>query len=170
MRRATSVVCLLAFVAAQGFEARVQAQPEAEGVSAVVVALATREAAAYVKAFNDRKFKDLAALFTPDADFAFLQGPSFEKLQFGLAPGRDLIMNSHEMFFDVYPDVRLKQTVVSARLIRPDVLISDSEFELTGFPQGEGPIRGRAVTIRVLESGAWKIAAERNVSTNPARK
>ena len=76
MRCATSVVCLAAALAAQGLEARGQAPPEARDLSEVVVALAARESAALVKAFNERNLKDLAVLFTPDADFAFLQGPA----------------------------------------------------------------------------------------------
>ena len=79
-------------------------------------------------------------------------------------------MGDFETFFSVYPNSRLKQTVFYARLIRPDVLISDFEFEISGLPRDAGPIRGRAVTIRVLESGVWKIAAERNASRTPVRK
>jgi uncharacterized protein (TIGR02246 family) len=170
MRRATSVVCLAAALAAQGLEARGQAQPEAQDLSRVVVALASRESAALVKAFNERNLKDLAALFTPDADFAFLQGSSIERLDFALIRGREQIVGNFETFFSVYPNSRLKQTVFYARLIRPDVLISDFEFEISGLPRDAGPIRGRAVTIRVLESGVWKIAAERNASRTPVRK
>jgi hypothetical protein len=33
-----------------------------------------------------------------------------------------------------------------------------------------GPIQGRAVVLRVLESGAWKIAAERSFSWTPVIK
>jgi uncharacterized protein (TIGR02246 family) len=170
MRRATSVVCLAAALAAQGLEARGQAQPEAQDLSRVVVALASRESAALVKAFNERNLKDLAALFTPDADFAFLQGSSIERLDFALIRSRKEIVGNFETFFSVYPNSRLKQTVFYARLIRPDVLISDFEFEISGLPRDAGPIRGRAVTIRVLESGVWKIAAERNASRTPVRK
>jgi hypothetical protein len=167
MRRATLVMCIVAALAAQGLQAAAQAQPEAPDVTGAVVALATRESAAYVKAFNDRKMQDLAALFTLEADFAFMQGPSIEQLQYGLVGGRELIVASHEAFFSLCPDARLKQTVLYARLIRPDLLISDIEFELTWLPRNLGPICGRAATIRVLEGGQWKIAAERNVSRTP---
>jgi uncharacterized protein (TIGR02246 family) len=131
------------------------------------MALAARESAAYVKAFNDRKVNDLAALFMLDADFVFLQGPSVEQLQYGLVGGREAIVGSHEVFFSMCPNVRLRQTVLHARLIRPDLLIADTEFELTGLPSNVGPIRGRGATLRVMEGGEWKIAAERNVSRTP---
>jgi uncharacterized protein (TIGR02246 family) len=134
------------------------------------MALATRESTDYVTAFNERKSKDLTTLFTPDADFAFLQGPSVEKLQYGLIRGRQEIVVCHEAFFSLCPDSRLKQTVCYARLIQPDVLIADIDFEIVGLPSNAGPVRGRAVTIRVLEAGVWKIAAERNVSRTPVAK
>ncbi len=79
-------------------------------------------------------------------------------------------MVCHETLFEMYPDIKLKRTVTDARLIRPDVLIADYDFEITGLPGNAGPIRGRAVPIRVLESGSWKIAAERIVSGTPASK
>ena len=68
------------------------------------------------------------------------------------------------------PNPNVSTQAAANRLIRPDVLISDSEFEISGLPRDAGPIRGRAVTIRVLESGVWKIAAERNASRTPVRK
>lgn len=142
----------------------VRGQDRAQDISAVVVPLAERESAAFVKAFNDRKLKDLAALFTSDADFAFLQGPSIEKLQYGIGYGREQIVGGIVTFCSAFPDVKLSQTVLSARLIRPDLLISEADFELKGLRGDSGPIKGRAVTIRVLESGAWKIAAERGFS------
>ena len=62
MRRALVLAGLAAALLAQGLVVR--GQDRAQDVSAVVVALAERESAAFAKAFNDRKFKDLAALFT----------------------------------------------------------------------------------------------------------
>lgn len=139
-------------------------------VSSAVVPLAERESAAFVKAFNGRNSKELAALFTSDADFAFLQGPSVEKLEYGMAHGKELIVSSIDMFWSTLPNSKLARTVRSARLIRPDMLISEADFEITGLPEDVGPIQGRAIAIRVLESGAWKITAERNFSRAPLGK
>ena len=69
----------------------------------MVVPLAKRESAAYVKAFNDRKFKDLAPLFTSDAEIAFLQGSSVEKLEYGMVDGREEIVSCHETFCSIVP-------------------------------------------------------------------
>jgi hypothetical protein len=132
------------------------------------VELTRRESSAYVRAFNHRGAKDLSALFTREADLAFLQGPDAGKLDYGIVRGAGEIAGCLAKFFDLFPDARLSQTVVSARLIRPDVLIADVDFEITGLPGGAGPIRGRSVVIRVNESGAWKIAADRNVSRTHA--
>ena len=132
------------------------------------VELARRESSAYVRAFNDRRAKELKALFTQDADLAFLQGTDVRRLEYGIVRGADEIAGCFAKFFDLYPDARLSQTVVTARLIRRDVMISEVDFEITGLAGGAGPIRGRSVVIRVNESGAWKVAADRNVSRTHA--
>jgi uncharacterized protein (TIGR02246 family) len=167
MRRATWLACLGAAIIGLGGEGLVAWGQDRSGDA---IEQAKRESANYVKAFNDRKAKDLAAILTRDADFAFLQGSSVEKLDYGLMRGREGIVACHETFFSLYPDSRLTQTVLSARLIRPDTLIADVDFEIKGLTSDFGPIRGRSVIVRVKEGDTWKIAAERNVSkTNPTK-
>ena len=168
MRRALVLAGLAAALLTQGLVVR--GQDRAQDVSVVVVALAERESAAFAKAFNDRKFKDLAALFTSDADFEFLQGPSVEKLEYRMACGRDEIASCIGTFCSTFPKAKLTLTVRSARLIRPDLLIAGADFEIKGLPKDAGPIQGRAVTVRVLESGVWKIAADRGLARTPAKK
>jgi uncharacterized protein (TIGR02246 family) len=168
MRRALVLACLAAALLTPGLVVR--GQDRAQDVSAVVVALAERESAAFAKAFNDRKFKDLAALFTSDADFEFLRGPSVEKLESRMACGRDEIASCIETFCSTFPNAKLTLTVRHARLIRPDLLIAEARFEIKGLPKDAGPIQGRAVTVRVLESGAWKIAADRGLARTPVKK
>ncbi len=131
---------------------------------------AKQESAAYVRAFNGRKPKELGETFTSDADLAFLQGADVKTLQYGLISGADRIADCFATFFEVYPDARLSQVVVSARFIRPDLLLADVDFEIVGLPGDAGPIRGRSVVLRVKEADAWKIAADRNVSGTPASK
>jgi hypothetical protein len=62
MRRALLLAGLTAALTTQWLV--VLGQDRAQDLSAVVVPLAKRESSAYVKAFNDRKFKDLTPLFT----------------------------------------------------------------------------------------------------------
>jgi uncharacterized protein (TIGR02246 family) len=161
-----SVTCLTAAIL---FPAAGTSRQQQDPSTAVVDA-AKRQSAAYVQSFNDRKLEDLVSLFTADGDFAFLQGPSFERLDYGEVRGRDRMANCVQAFFELFPDSRLRQTVIQARLIRPDVMIVDLSFEITGFPRDAGPIRGRSVLVWVKDNDAWKIAAERNVSQSPAPK
>lgn len=165
MRGALLLAGLAAALVTQGL--LVRGQDRAQDLSAVVVPLAKRESSAYVKAFNDRKFKELTPLFTSGAEIAFLQGSSVKTLEYGMVDGVEEIVGLHEMFCNSFPYAKLTQTVLSARLVRPDLLIADVEFQIEGLPEDAGPIQGRAVVIRVLESGAWKIAAERSFSRIP---
>ena len=165
MRRALVLACLAAALLTPRLVVR--GQDRAQDVSAVIVALAERESSAFAGAFNDRKFKDLAALFTEEADLEFLRGPSVEKLEYRMACGRDEIASCIDTFCSTFPNAKLTVTVRSARLIRPDLLIAEADFEIEGLPNDAGPIQGKAVTVRVLESGVWKIAADRNFSRYP---
>jgi uncharacterized protein (TIGR02246 family) len=135
-----------------------------------VMPQAKAESEAFVKAFNQHKAKAVGSFFTEDADFAFLQGSSLETLQFGLATGRDQITQTVETFFQIYPASKLSHTVRRARLITPDVMMSDEDFEITGLPMDSGPVKGQFVVVRVRTNGTWKIAAERNISKVPPVK
>jgi uncharacterized protein (TIGR02246 family) len=134
-----------------------------------VLARAKSESAAFVEAFNRHDAKAVGELFAESGDFTFLQGSSFETLQFGLIRGRDQITEGMQIFFELFPDAKLSHATRRARLITPDVLISDEDFEITGLPRGDGPMKGQFVVIRVKSDGAWKIAAERNVSKLPPK-
>jgi uncharacterized protein (TIGR02246 family) len=160
-RRSTLALSLLALIGAA---------PAPAGPGDDALARARSESEAFVKAFNEHDAKAVGALFADSADFTFLQGPSFETLQFGLISGRDQITEYLRIFFEIYPDAKLSHSPQRARLITPDVLISDEDFEISGLPKGDGPMRGQCVVIRVKDHGSWKIAAERNVSKVPPRK
>jgi hypothetical protein len=140
------------------------------GRAEMAMDVSRRETSAYVRAFNERKAKELGESFTRDADFVFFQGSDIERLDSGLVVGAEEIGACLARFFVLYPDARLSQTVVNARLIRPDLLIADVDFEIVGLPGELGPIRGRSVIIRLNEAGAWKIAADRNISWTRAAK
>lgn len=131
---------------------------------------AKAESDAFVKAFNAHNAKAVGALFTETADFAFLQGSSLDNIQFGLVSGRPDITATLETFYQLYPSAKLAHNVRKARTIAPEVMVSDEDFELTGLPADAGPIKGQFVVVRVRANGAWKIAAERNVSKVPASK
>jgi hypothetical protein len=117
MRLALFLASLVAALATQWLVAR--GQDRARDLPAIAVSHASRESAGYVTAFNGRDSKALAALFTSHASIAFLQGSSVEKLDYGMVVGRDNIVDAHETFFSIFPDTRLTQTVLSARMARP---------------------------------------------------
>ena len=117
MRLALFLASLAAALATPWLVARGQDRPQ--GLSPVAASLATRESAGYVTAFNGRDSKALAALFTSHASIAFLQGSSVEKLDYGMVEGGDDIVGAHETSFSIFPDARLTQTVLSARMTRP---------------------------------------------------
>jgi uncharacterized protein (TIGR02246 family) len=125
---------------------------------------------AYAKAFNEHDAKAIGAICTESADFAFLQGDSLENLQFGLVRGRDQIVTTVATFFQLNPTAKLTHTVRRARLIAPDVMLVDEDFEIGGLPGEPRPIRGKFLSVRVRVDGSWKIAAERNISYDPPRK
>jgi uncharacterized protein (TIGR02246 family) len=149
-----------------GFAAAVASTAERDDA----VSLAKSESKAFVRAFNERKASAAGALFTETADFAFLEGSSFETLQFGPVSGREQITAAIETFQEICPSARLSHSVRCARFIAPDVMLSDEDFEIAGLPDNSGPITGRLVVIRVRTDGAWRIAAERTIAKDPPKK
>jgi uncharacterized protein (TIGR02246 family) len=144
--------------------------PAASRAEEDVMPQAKAQSEAFVKAFNEHKAKAVGSLFTEDADFTFLQGSSSDSLQFGLASGRDQITDTVQAFFQIFPASKLSHTVRRARFVTSDVMVSDEDFEITGLPNDAGPIKGQFVVVRVKVDGAWKIAAERNISKVPPLK
>ncbi len=57
-----------------------------------------------------------------------------------------------------------------ARLVTPDVMVVDDDFQITGLPEESRPIKDQTVTVRVRVHGAWKFAATRNVCLEPPQK
>ena len=135
-----------------------------------VIARVKAVSEAYARAFNEHDAKAIGALCTESADFAFLQGDSLEKLQFSLVSGRDQIITVVTTFFQMNPSAKLTHTVRRARLIAPDVMLVDEDFEISGLPEEPRPIRGKFMSVRVRVDGSWKIAAERDISYDPPRK
>ena len=74
-------------------------------------------------------------------------------------------MSAHETFFSIFPDTGPTQTVLSASMVRPDLLMADVDFEIRGLPGDAGPIQGRVVVLRVLESGSGRSPPRRSTSS-----
>ena len=122
------------------------------------------------EAFNTHQPKAVGALCTETADYTFLQGSSLETLQFGLISGRNQIVETIESFFQLFPSAKVTHAVRRARLVTPDVMVSDEDMEITGLTADAGPIRGQVVVVRVRADATWKIAAVRYISKVPPQK
>jgi hypothetical protein len=85
-----------------------------------------------------------------------------------LVSGRDRIIAAVATFFQLNPSAKETHTVRLARLIAPDVMLVDEDFEITGLAGENRPLRGKFLIVRV--DGSWKIAAERNISYGPPLK
>jgi uncharacterized protein (TIGR02246 family) len=102
------------------------------------------QVAAYEAAVNGRDRHALTALFTPEADFVFFDGPR--------VVGRDSIVARTSNAFAEWPTtMRFSLGVTSVRFLRPDVALVETE---AGFSEGEmRSNRGTALLER--RGGKW---------------
>ena len=102
------------------------------------------QVAAYEAAINGRDPHALTALFTPEADFVFFDGPR--------VVGRELIVARTSSVFAEWPStMRFTLEVNSVRFLRPDVALVETK---AGFSEGEmRSNRGTALLER--RGGKW---------------
>jgi uncharacterized protein (TIGR02246 family) len=106
--------------------------------------------AAYEAAINKRDGAAVSALFAPDGDYIFFDGPR--------VVGRDAIKQSNEHGISSWPStMHFTLEVTDIRFLRPDLAIVET---LAHFSEGDmRSNRGTAVVIR--RNGKWLIAALR---------
>ena len=102
------------------------------------------QVAAYEAAINGRDRHALTALFTPEADFVFFDGPR--------VVGRDsIVARTSNAFAEWSTSMRFSLGVTSVRFLRPDVALVETE---AGFSEGEmHSNRGTALLER--RGGKW---------------
>lgn len=102
------------------------------------------QVAAYEAAINGRDRDALTALFTPEADFVFFDGPR--------VVGRDsIVARTNNALADCPTTMRFTLGVTSVRFLRPDVALVETE---AGFSEGEmRSNRGTALLER--RGGKW---------------
>ena len=102
------------------------------------------QVAKYEAAVNGRDRQALTALFTPEADFVFFDGPR--------VIGRDSIVARTWNAVAAWPTtMRFSLAVTSVRFLRPDVALVETE---AGFSEGEmRSNRGTALVER--RGGKW---------------
>ena len=116
-----------------GLAAVASATSTASASAEDVLSQAKAESEALDKAFNTHQPKAVGSLCTETADYTFLQGSSLETLEFGLISGRDQIVETIETFLQLFPSAKLTHVVRRARLVTPEVMVSDEDMEITGL-------------------------------------
>ena len=110
-----------------------------------------QEAERYVTALNAHDAAALAAQHAPDAESVSIVGDQVQRLR-----GRAVIQKYFTEVFSQSPNLKLKLTPESARMVTHEVLVGDGRWELTGSST-TGPTKGRYVSIRKKIDGQWQI-------------
>jgi len=114
--------------------------------------LAREGAESYVAAHDTRDVARLAARYAPDADWiSFLGDQVGTRLQ-----GRPAIEQYHREAFAKSPQIQAQVTPECARLVTPDLLVTDYTWSLTNSTRTDRPHRGRGTTVAVRRDGQWQ--------------
>jgi uncharacterized protein (TIGR02246 family) len=119
----------------------------------------------WADAWNAGDMTAVGALYTEDADYVNFFGQSVS--------GRAQIEATFSEALDtVYKGAKITIETTAVHFVKPDIVVSDSEWEVTGVPEGEGPkipTKGASTAVMVKQDGEWKIAAHRTrVAAAPA--
>jgi uncharacterized protein (TIGR02246 family) len=101
--------------------------------------------AAWDAAFNAHDAKAVAALYTEDAETVLPDGRRLK--------GRAGIEKDLAESFAKNPNVQTKNTLISRRFLKPDVVLEDGRWEDTGHADTDELTRGLFTTILVKQRG-----------------
>lgn len=107
---------------------------------------------AYVTAFNARDAKKIGTLFASKGDFTLLTGDAIG--------GRDQITAAHASFFGSNPDAKISGKQLTARFVRPGVLIATGKWNVKNGPSAF-PADGIWSTVVSKKNGKWMYEAMR---------
>jgi len=143
----TTIAVLMAFASADAQEP----DPSIAGLE--------KASADFVKAYNDKKAADIAALFTEDGELSDRSGEE-------RTTGREAIQARYEEIFADEKPPQMALEVSSVRLVAPNLAIEDGTVHLTPSDDEDAPPRSTTYTAVLLknESGVWQIASTRDVS------
>ena len=112
-----------------------------------------------MKAYNDKKAADIAALFTEDAEISDLKGED-------RTTGREAIKARYEEIFSDEDAPKMAIEVSSVRLVAPNLAIEDGTAHLTPRGDENEPPRSMTYTAVLLknDAGVWQIASTRDIS------
>jgi len=113
---------------------------------------------AFVKAYNAKDAKAIAALFTPDGQVVDKDGDASE--------GRDAIQEVFAGMFSENPKGRIEVTVESIRFLGSDLAIEEGSTKET-LAAGEPPEYDRYTVVHVKRDGKWLMAMARDEEGPP---
>ena len=111
---------------------------------------------AWAEAWNAGDMDAVAALYAEGADYVNFFGDTFAGVPAIKAAFAEI--NS-----DAYKGSKIEIETVAVSFIKEDVAISDSNWKLTGVPDGAPPLptAGQSTVVVVKQGEAWRIAAHR---------
>ena len=111
----------------------------------------------FLAAYNAHDAGKLATRYAPDADWISYLG---EEVGTRLA-GRDAIERNYQEAFARSPQVQAQLTPAQARLVTPDILITDLAWSVTNSKRTDRPSQGRATNISIRREGEWQVCCIR---------
>jgi ketosteroid isomerase-like protein len=131
--------------------------------------LAKSLTAQLVAAFNAHDTKALDALYAEDADVAYVTGEKVSDVEFVRLKGKREIDTGYKYFLECAggENIQIKVTLNHARLITPELLETDSNYEVRGLPGMAGPLKGSAILLRRKQADRWLIVMERHIVVIP---
>jgi uncharacterized protein (TIGR02246 family) len=114
--------------------------------------------AAFVKAYNAKDAKAIAALFTPDGQIVDKEGNAAE--------GREAIEKEFKEIFSEAPEKRIEVTIESLRFIGSDLAIEEGATKETPA-RGETPEYDSYTVLHVKRDGKWLMAMARDEEGPP---
>jgi uncharacterized protein (TIGR02246 family) len=145
MKRSLFALCA-ALVLSNNFSQQVAAAESNSAEDAI-----RRTAQQFVEAYDQGKAQDVAALWTPDGEYAMGR----ETLK-----GRKAIANLYETFFKAHPGSKMKVNIESVRMVAPTVAIEQGTASTTDRPS---KVRSESAytAVHVKQDGKWLMASVR---------
>ncbi len=147
------ILWITVFMLAGVFSTALPAQESTEDQEAVS-ALATQ----WAEAWNRGDTQAIGDMYTDDADYIDTAGQAFK--------GREAIEASFaELMSTVFEGTKISIQMSASRFIKPDLVVGDSNWEITGLPEVEGeapPSKGITTIVAVKQDGEWLITSHRS--------
>jgi uncharacterized protein (TIGR02246 family) len=117
-----------------------------------------KRAQEFIAAFNKGDAKAVAGFWTPEGDLVDEDGRQIK--------GRAAIQKLYEKVFAGHKGAKLTVTVISARLVTPDVALEDGITEVAP-PDGGPPATSRFSAVLVKKDGEWYFESVRESAAHP---